>query len=99
VLYRLTVLLERLGRGKGSLTSLACLIIHTRGSGSSSLSCVAVRLLLQRLLMRTTRYVCVQGIDVFKRDVTVAAPIFRGIEFNLAVGPPSALALKGQAAF
>lgn len=45
--------------------------------------------------MRTTRHVCVQGIDVFKRDVTVAAPVFRGIEFYLAVGPPSALAFEG----
>ena len=99
MLYRLTVLLERLERGKGSLTFLACLIIHTRGSGSSSLSCVAVGLLLQRLPMRTTRHVCVQGMDVFERDVTVAAPVFRSMEFYLAVSPPSALAFEGEVAF
>jgi hypothetical protein len=49
--------------------------------------------------MRTTRHVCVQGMDVFERDVTVAAPVFRSMEFNLAVDPPSALALEGQVAF
>jgi hypothetical protein len=93
------MLLERLGRGKGSLTSLACLIIHTRGSVLSSLSCVVVGLLLQRLPMRTTRHVCAQGIDVFERDVTVATPIFRSMEFYLAVSPPSALTFEGQVAF
>jgi hypothetical protein len=37
--------------------------------------------------------------DVFERDVTVAAPVFRSMEFYLAVGPPSALAFERQVAF
>jgi hypothetical protein len=37
--------------------------------------------------------------DVFERDVTVATPIFRSMEFYLAVGPPSALTFEGQVAF
>ena len=49
--------------------------------------------------MRTTRYVCVQGMDVFERDVTVATPIFRSMEFYLAVDPLSTLAFEGEVAF
>ena len=49
--------------------------------------------------MHTTRHVCVQGMDVFERDVTVAAPVFRSMEFYLAVSPPSTLAFEGQVAF
>ncbi|CAN9415258.1 unnamed protein product [Alternaria alternata] len=37
--------------------------------------------------------------DVFERDVTVAAPVLRSMEFYLAVGPPSTLAFEGQVAF
>jgi hypothetical protein len=37
--------------------------------------------------------------DVFKRDVTVTAPVFRSMEFYLAVGRQSALAFEGQVAF
>jgi hypothetical protein len=37
--------------------------------------------------------------DVFERDVTVAAPVLRSMEFYLAVGPPSALAFEWQVAF
>jgi hypothetical protein len=37
--------------------------------------------------------------DVFERDFTVAAPIFRSMEFYLAVSLPSALAFEGQVAF
>jgi hypothetical protein len=33
--------------------------------------------------------------DVFERDVTVTAPVFRSMEFYLAVSPPSALAFEG----
>ena len=49
--------------------------------------------------MRTTRHVCVQGMDVFERDVTVATPIFRSMEFYLAVDPLSTLAFEGEVAF
>lgn len=49
--------------------------------------------------MRTARHVCVQGMDVFKRDVTVATPVLRSIKFYLAVGPSSTLAFEGQVAF
>jgi hypothetical protein len=33
--------------------------------------------------------------DVFERDVTIAASIFRSMEFYLAVDPPSTLAFEG----
>ena len=49
--------------------------------------------------MHTTRHVCVQGIDVFERDVTVATPVFGSMEFYLMVNPPSTLALEGEVTF
>jgi hypothetical protein len=33
--------------------------------------------------------------DVFERDVTVAAPVFGSMEFYLAVSRPSALTFEG----
>ncbi|RYN15618.1 hypothetical protein AA0113_g12504 [Alternaria arborescens] len=37
--------------------------------------------------------------DVFERDVTVAAPVLGSMEFYLTVDPPSALAFEGEVAF
>jgi hypothetical protein len=41
---------------------------------------------------------CVQGIDVFKSDVTVATLVFGSIEFSL-IDPPSTLAFEGNVTY
>ena len=49
--------------------------------------------------MHPPRHVCVEGIKVFERDVTVATPVFGNMEFYLMVNLPSTLALEGEVTF
>lgn len=49
--------------------------------------------------MRTARHMCVQGIDIFEREVTVATFIFGSMELCLMVDFPGTLAFKGKVAF
>jgi hypothetical protein len=99
VLYRLTMLLESLEGWKGSSTFFAHMIARTDHSGFSRLSCIVFGLLLKRPPMGTARHVCVQGMDVFERYVTVATTVLGSMELYLAVVLPGALTFEGEVAF
>ena len=81
------------------MTFLACLIIRTRRGDLLGLVRIVIGPLLQGLSMHPPRHVCVEGIKVFERDVTVATPVFGNMEFYLMVNLPSTLALEGEVTF
>lgn len=75
---------------KGSLTSLAYMMTRTHYSGFFRLFCIA---------MCASFDVYVQGMDVFKRDVTVATSVLGSVEPRIAMVLPSGLAFEGMVAF